>query len=179
MQFHEGHDGREREIFELFTAVFTASEGTVEGETVGKLVRDLMKTVPDDDLFVFTARDDGVLVGSILFSRLNYDQDNRTVFILSPVAVKPNQQNEGIGQKLLTFGLEALRRKGIDVVMTYGNPDYYSKVGFRQISPEFALPPFELTQPHGWLAQPLSATKFEPLVGPSRCVEALNKPHLW
>jgi len=179
MDFVSGHIGRERDIYKLFSATFTASECADEGEVIGKLVVDLMETTPEKDLFVFSAYEGNSLVGGIFFSRLNYEQDNRTVFILSPVAVKTNSQKKGIGQKLIAFGLDKLRQRAIDFAITYGDPNYYSKVGFRQITEEFAQAPVMLSQPHGWLAQSLTKKDMVPLAGAPICVEALNKPELW
>ncbi|MEX3007682.1 GNAT family N-acetyltransferase [Hoeflea sp. TYP-13] len=179
MEFFSGHIGREREISGLFSATFTASEGAEEGKIIGRLVDELMETTPDQDLLVFSAYDDQTLVGCIFFSRLNYEQDDRTVFILSPVAVKTDRQRKGVGQKLIAYGLDELRQKGIDIAVTYGDPNYYSRVGFRPITEEFAQAPLKLNQPHGWLGLSLSGMEQEPLSGPSRCVEALDKPELW
>ncbi|MBO6549980.1 MAG: N-acetyltransferase [Rhizobiales bacterium] len=179
MEFFCEHIGREQEITDLFIETFTNSEGPDEGKIIGQLVNDLMETTAKQNLFVFSTYDNQSLISCIFFSRLNYEEDPRTVFILSPVAVKPNRQRMGVGQKLITFGLNELRQKGIDIVFTYGDPTFYSKVGFKQITEEFALAPHKLDQPHGWLSHSLSRQYMEPLVGPSRCVEALNKPELW
>jgi len=179
MDFVSGHIGRERDIYELFSTTFTASEGADEGEVIGKFVVDLMETTPEKDLFVFSTYEGNSLVGSIFFSRLNYEQDNRTVFILSPVAVKTNSQKKGIGQKLIAFGLDELRRRAIDIAITYGDPNYYSKVGFWHITEEIAQAPLKMSQPDGWLAQSLTGKDMEPLAGTPVCVEALNKPEMW
>lgn len=179
MEFIAGHRGRQDEISELFLAAFSASEGAEEGKLISRLATRLMATTADEDLFVFSACDDRAVVGCIVFSRLTYELDDRVVFILSPVAVRPDRHKEGIGQELITFGLGALRRRGIDVVMTYGDPNYYAKVGFAQISEDCAQAPLPLTQPHGWLAQPLSTNVMSPLAGRSHCVDALNDPSLW
>jgi len=179
MDFVSGHIGRERDIFELFSATFTVSEGADEGEIIGKFVDDLMTTTAKKDLFAFSAYDNGSLVGGAFFSRLNYEQDGRKVFILSPMAVKTDRQKNGIGQKLIAFGLDELRGKGVDVAITYGDPNYYSKIGFREITEDTAQAPFDLSQPEGWLAQSLTERDLEPLFGSPVCVDALNKPDLW
>lgn len=179
MAFMSGHIGREQKISQLFSETFTASEGADEGRIIAGFVDKLMKTTPPEDLFVFTAFDDQSLVGCIFFSRLRYEHDDRTVFILSPVAVRPDQQKKGIGQKLIAYGLDALREKGVDVAITYGDPNYYSKVGFVQITEDCAKAPLALNVPEGWLGQSLSGAEMTPLAGPSRCVEALNDPALW
>jgi putative acetyltransferase len=179
MEFRSGHASRENDICNLFVATFSASEGQDEGAIIGGLVRDLMKTTPNQDLFVWSAYEDEELLGCIFFSRLAFAQDDRTAFILSPVAVKTDRQKTGIGQKLITHGLDGLRQNRIDFVTTYGDPNYYAKAGFRQITEEFAQAPLTLSFPEGWLGQSLTGADERPLIGASSCVSALNKPELW
>lgn len=179
MDLSAGCDGREHQIVDLFTTTFTASEGAEEGALIGTLVKSLLSGTPEDDLFVFTAEDAGALVGAVIFSRLRYDQDDRTVFLLSPLAVAPDRQRQGIGQKLVTHGLDALRTAGIDIVVTYGDPAYYGRVGFAPITEDFAPAPLALSQPEGWLGQALTDGAPEPLKGSSTCVAALNNPAVW
>lgn len=179
MEISTEYKGREPGIIDLFTTTFTASEGEDEGALIGELVRDLLGGTADKDLFVFTAEEDGMIIGGIVFSRLSYEKDERTVFVLAPVAVAPDRQGRGIGQKLLTHGLAALRSAGIDIAVTYGDPNYYAKVGFIPISEADASAPFPLKHPEGWLAQSLTNRAMAPLKGPSRCVDALNDPAFW
>jgi len=179
MEFSSDHVGREQEIMDLFTQTFTASEGSEEGAIIGGLAKNLLESTPFKDLFVFLASEGSTLVGCIFFSRMSFEQDKRTVFILSPVAVKTDQQGKGIGQRLLTHGLGKIRNNGVHIATTYGDPKYYSKVGFQQMSEDFAQAPFKLAYPHGWLGQSLTDQSLEPLVGPSSCVAALNDPSLW
>jgi predicted N-acetyltransferase YhbS len=171
--------GREQKIIDLFIAAFTASEGAEEGALIGDFVQHMLHGSPQRDLFVFVAEDGGEIVGSVIFSRLIYDQDERIVFILSPLAVATDHQGMGIGQRLVTYGLKALKAAHVDVAVTYGDPAYYSKVGFSQISEAFAAAPFALTRPEGWLAQSLTDTVLAPLKGSPHCVEALIDPTLW
>jgi putative acetyltransferase len=179
MEYSDLYRGQENEIVDLFRDTFTASEGASEGALIGKLVTDLFATTPEGDFFVFTAREDGALAGAILFSRMRYEQDDRSVFILGPVAVRTRLQGTGIGQSLLTYGLTDIRKRGVDVAMTYGDPNYYTKVGFVPITEDQARAPVRLSFPHGWLAQSLTQRPLDPLKGPSRCVEALNSPDYW
>ena len=179
MEFSTGPKGREEEIIGLFTSTFAVSEGLEEGALIGHLVRNLLAGTAQEDLFVFTAGEDGKIIGGIVFSRLTYEQDDRTVFILAPVAVATDQQGKGIGQRLLTHGLASLRKAGVDVAMTYGDPNFYAKVGFMPISEADAQAPFKLNHPEGWLGQSLTDRPMPPLKGQSRCVEALNDPVFW
>ncbi len=179
MEFSTGPNGREDEIIRLFETTFTASEGTREGALIGHLVRRLLCGTAPQDTFVFTAEEGGQIVGGIVFSRLRYALDDRTVFILSPVAVAPARQGTGVGQKLLAHGLDSLRMAGVDIVMTYGDPNFYAKVGFVPVSVSDAPAPHRLNHPEGWLWQSLTGHPPPPLKGPSRCVEALDDPVFW
>lgn len=167
------------EIIALFTDTFTASEGADEGRLIGTLVTDILATVDAADLFVFSAREAGKLIGTIVFTRMGFARDDRTVFVLAPVAVAPDQQGKGVGQRLLRHGLDALRQSGVDIALTYGDINFYGRVGFARITEAEARPPLPLTYPEGWLGQALSGDRFTPLAGPSRCVAPLASPDYW
>jgi len=64
-------------------------------------------------------------------------------------------------------------------VITYGDPNFYSKVGFSVISEKNVPAPLKLSYPEGWLGQSLINDRIDPIAGKSHCVEALNKPNLW
>ena len=95
------------------------------------------------------------------------------------MAVHSNHQGKTIGQTLIRFGLEQLNEKGIQLVFTYGDPKFCSRVGFEHVSEDLAKAPFELTQPEGWLCQSLDGGKIEILPGSSRCVKAFNNSEYW
>ncbi|WP_271947370.1 GNAT family N-acetyltransferase [Ruegeria faecimaris] len=174
-----GYKNQSSRLPDFFYDVFSASEGGEEGRAIQSLIRELLKTEPDQDLQGCVATDGGDLLGCIMFSRLTFDQDPRRVFLMSPVAVRTDRQRGGIGQKLITFGLDQLRAQGVDFAITYGDPSYYGKTGFLPISEAFAQPPMPLSQPIGWLGQSLSGSQADPMVGPSRCVSAFDRPDLW
>jgi predicted N-acetyltransferase YhbS len=179
LTFSSDVDGRHGDIVDLFVRTFTASEGADEGALIGKLAGELLETTTDDDVFVFSAIEDSNVIGAIIFSRLTYSNDTRSVFVLGPVAVATEQQGRGVGQALLNYGLDALRDAGVDVAMTYGDPAYYSKVGFAPISEETTAAPFKLNFPEGWLGQCLDGEPFKPLKGACRCVPAFDDPAFW
>ena len=172
------------EIVELFSRVFAESEGEQEGRVIGKFVRDLMETTDKQDIFGFVADENGQLTGSIFFTRLWFDAPI-DAFILSPVAIASEKQGQGIGQTLINFGIDQLRAEGVTLLFTYGDPNYYAKVGFQQVSEDIFRAPQPLSQPIGWLCQTLDGRNIEPLSGlsglsgKSRCVAALDNPELW
>lgn len=179
MELSTAFKGREQEIIDFFAATFTASEGAEEGALIGDLVRNFLVGTAEWDLFVFTAVEAGVILGGIISSRLTYDQDDRAVFVLGPVAVATGNQRKGIGQWLLVHCLRALGNAGVDIALTYGDPNFYSKVGFKPITAAFAPAPFKLKYPDGWLGQSLTSREMTPLQGFSRCVDALDDPVFW
>ncbi len=179
MKFSTGLASNSFEVVQFFEDVFTASEGADEGAVIGAFVQDLINSTPPEDLLVCTAHSDTQLLGCAIYSRVVFRQDARGVFILSPMAVRTDNQKSGVGQALISYGLDCLRASGVDVALTYGDPGYYCKTGFVQISETTAQPPLALSHPHGWLGQSLDGQDLTPLKGPSRCVSALNNPSLW
>ena len=155
-----------QEVIELFTNVFSASEGKSEGHIIGNLVSELIATTDSEDLIGFAAVSDERLVGGIFFSRFIVPSDE-VAFILSPVAVATGEQDTGIGQQLINHGLNHLKSLKVRLVFTYGDPSFYSKVGFSQISEKVVNAPFELSYPHGWLAQSLDGSSIKTMQGPA------------
>jgi len=170
--------GDTRAIETLVASAFTESEGEEEGAQVGALVGELMATTASDDLVGFVAVDGEEIVAAIFFSRLRFPEES-AVFLLSPVAVRTLYQGRGVGQAVIARGLQEMKERGVRTVVTYGDPAFYAKIGFEPVSPDTIPPPFDLSQPEGWLAQSLTHDPIEPLAGPSSCVEAFGDPTYW
>jgi predicted N-acetyltransferase YhbS len=168
----------ESAVVALFTTVFSESEGEKEGARIGALARNLVTDTASRDLYGFVAADGDEIVGAILFSRLTFPKAI-DAFILAPVAVHTAQQRQGVGQALVAHGLRELKKAAVDMVLTYGDPAFYNKTGFRPISQDAIVPPFDLSQPEGWLGQSLDGGPIEPILGGSSCVKALDDPTYW
>lgn len=179
MEFTTEYKDKTHDIIAMFLTTFTASEGPEAGGLIERLVADMLSSLTSDDMHVFSAVENGEVLACIIFTRMRYPEDDRTVFILAPVAVATGQQGKGLGQRLISHGLQALHGKGVDVALTYGDINFYSKVGFAQITEADAQPPLPLQYPEGWLGQALAETQFTPLTGPSRCVGPLDDPDHW
>jgi len=167
-----------KDVIALYTNVFSNSEGEQEGRVIGDLVSNLITTTKPQDLIGFVAGSDKGLIGCIFFSRLTLPSDD-LAFILSPVAIATSEQRKGIGQQLINYGLSHLKSLAVDLVFTYGDPNYYCKVGFNPISEAIVKAPFELSQPEGWLAQSLDGSSIKAMQGRSQCVPALNVKEYW
>lgn len=166
------------EIQSLFTKAFSDSEGQVEGVLVGNLALDMMQSTESKDIFGFVATEQDQIIGCIFFTRLSFPAPVKA-FILAPVAVLTSYQGQGVGQQLIKYGIEQLEQEGVELLFTYGDPNFYSKVGFQSITEAVAKAPLKLTQPEGWLCQALGDGEIKPIPGNSNCVTALNKPELW
>ena len=166
------------QVKKLFTEVFTKSEGREEGELIGGLASKLQEATDPSDIFSFIVKDGDTIVGCIIFTRITFETPV-DAFILSPVAVATDYQRQGLGKKLIRFGLDHLKSKDVELVLTYGDPDFYSKVGFKQICEDVAKAPYKLSQPEGWLAQSLDNDKIRPIEGGSKCVKALSSQVYW
>jgi len=166
------------EIKQLFTKTFSDSEGQSEGLVIGNLVYELMARTDGNDLYGFVATESQRIIGSIFFSRMTFE-NKVEAFLLSPVAIMTSCQGKGIGQKLINFGLNVLKENGVELVFTYGDPNFYTKVGFSHITENVVKAPLKLTYPKGWLGQSLGGYEIEPITGNSHCVDAFNNPELW
>ena len=67
----------------------------------------------------------------------------------------------------------------MNLALTYGDPNYYSKTGFNHIGETIVKAPLELSQPEGWLAQSLDGKPIETVQGSNKCVEALSDQKYW
>ena len=119
----------------LYTETFAAAEGQAVGESIGELVNTLVTTTADSDLHGCVALDGNTIVGCIFFSRFTTASE-LTLFMLSPVAVASDYHGQGVGQALIAFGLESMSKLGVDIVITYGDPAFYSKSGFAPLDEE-------------------------------------------
>lgn len=178
MEFERlGKDWR-AELTSLFRSTFSASEGEEEGGLIGDLVFQLSTAIDDVDVLCFGARQDQSLIGAIFFTRLRFD-DEALVYMLAPVAVSTAHQGAGVGQALIKFGLNALVGEGAAIVITYGDPAYYGKVGFEPLSESVIRAPRKLSMPVGWLAQSLTGKPIQARQERPQCVEAFRNDAYW
>ena len=99
-------------------------------------------------------------------------------YILAPLAVSPKFQKNNIGSSLVKYGLEIISSIGSFIVFVYGDPQYYSRFGFKTDLAKKFIPPYSLQFPEGWHALRLNSAVF-PEGGKITCVDSLNDPDLW
>jgi len=103
-----------------------------EGELIGKLASKLSSRIDNQEIVCIGAYEDESLIGAIFFTRLRFKEPIRA-YMLAPVAVSTKQQGKGVGQALIKYGLNELKGRSVAVAITYGDPSFYSKVGFSRL----------------------------------------------
>ncbi len=107
---------------------------------------------PEPDL-CFVARSGEALVGTLRHWAVQVDQGPETVLLLGPIAVAPQFQGQGVGDRLIRHGLLAARRLGWTMVVLVGDEGYYRRFGFAAAAPHGLVMPGEA--PARVLARPL------------------------
>jgi len=167
-----------REVTDLFTSVFTSSEGEKEGKLIGHLASELSSDIDNEEIICIGAYEKESIIGAIFFTHLRFNKP-LGVYMLAPVAVNTGYQGKGIGQALIHYGLGELKKRSATIAITYGDPSFYSKVGFQTLPEDIIQAPLKLSMPEGWLGQSLTG---EPIPANSErpgCVTAFNNPAYW
>jgi predicted N-acetyltransferase YhbS len=168
----------QNEVTELFTSVFTSSEGEEEGKLIGNLASELSANIDNEEIICFGVYENELLIGSIFFTRLWFNE-SVLVYMLAPVAVNTKHQGKGVGQALINYGLSELKSRSVNVAITYGDPSFYSKVGFEPLSARVIQAPLKLSMPVGWLGQSLTGEPIPTINERPTCVKEFNDPVYW
>lgn len=172
--------GRERasDLTQLFTSTFGSSEGAEEGALIGSLVAKLSADIDDLEICCFGAVENEQLVGAIFFTKLHF-ADRAPIYMLAPVAVSTDYQKSDVGKALISHGLNELANHGALVAVTYGDPSYYGKIGFKPLSEGVLKAPLDLSMPHGWLGLSLTGEPIQARAERPDCVDAFRDPAYW
>jgi len=161
----------------FFKKVFTKSEGKKEGNTVSKLSFKLANLIDGESVIGIEAKIKTQIVGYIFLSKLQY-KENYSVYLLAPVAVDNNFQKKGIGKKIIQFALRYVKKQKVDLLMTYGDPSYYRKSGFKKTNISLVPAPYKLSQPIGWLVNKISSKRLK-IKSKPKCVLPFRNKKLW
>lgn len=173
MQIRGVQDADRGALAELYHAAFG-----MEGPAVAELALALLDDPSAQPLLALVATSNDVIIGSIMFSAAHLPAaPHVTAALLSPLAVAPAQQRQGVGKRLIEQGLDRLRQAGVELVFVLGNPRYYGRYGF---SAQHAISaPYPLRYPGTWMALALQSIALDTVRGRLVCAHALNKPALW
>lgn len=166
------------DVTRLFASVFTSSEGEREGRLIGNLASKLCSRTDNQEVLCFGTCLAETVIGSIFFTRLRFSEAIQ-VYMLAPVAVRIEHQRKGVGQALINYGLSELKNRSVAVAVTYGDPSFYSKLGFRPLSEDVIRAPLELSVPEGWLGQSLAGDPIPAIHERPTCVKEFNDPAYW
>ena len=75
----------------------------------------------------------GRVIGHIAFSPVSISDGTQNWYGLGPLSVLPEYQRKGIGRALIQEGLSRLKGLNAKGCCLVGHPEYYRKVGFKNI----------------------------------------------
>jgi len=150
-----------------------------EAQMVADFAVNLLNEYHPDHIISLVAIENNEIAGHIAFSPVYSENTNEHVgYILAPLAVTPKCQKNKIGTSLVKYGLDTISNMGAFMVFVYGDPNYYSRFGFKKEQAKYYVPPYTLQFPEGWLALKVNSDcYFEH--GKITFVDSLNDPDLW
>lgn len=77
---------------------------------------------------------DGRVIGHVAFSPVTISDGSPNWHGLGPVSVLPEYQKQGIGKSLIHKGLSLLKDLGSEGCALVGDPNYYQRFGFKNIT---------------------------------------------
>ena len=165
-------------VTSLFRSVFSQSEGVEEGILISNLAAELSAKIDNNEIICIGTYENESIIGSIFFTRLRFIESIQ-VYMLAPVAVSTKHQGKGVGRALINYGLNELKRRSVAVAITYGDPSFYSKVGFQSLSQRVIQAPLKLSMPIGWLGQSLTGEPIPTINDRPKCVKPFDDPVYW
>lgn len=166
-------------LIAMYQQAFTDSSDADEGAMIANLMRQI---ITDNTYICHVAvEDDNEILGAVCWTPITLQNHAISAYLMSPVAVKTTHQNLKIGQQLIQHGLKNLASHGMDLVLSYGDPNYYQKVGFKPLDVKKITPPYPLSMPFGWIGQSLTKMDIDDIhiSEPPICVPAFCHANLW
>jgi len=151
-----------------------------ENKAISNFAADLSKETTSPPIKSLVAEIGHQVIGYVCYSPIFLKSTSGTSgYILSPLAVSPEHQNQGIGSILIKSGIDMLTKDGADILLVYGDPDYYGRFGFKEEIGRLFVPPYPLEYPFGWTGMKLNKNNAPNTPIKFECVAALSKPDLW
>ena len=151
-----------------------------ESKVIGNFASDLSSETTNPAIKSLIAEVDGQVIGYVSYSPIFLKSDSGiSGYILAPLAVSPELQKQGVGSRLIKSGIDMLSADGVDVLLVYGDPEYYGRFGFMEDIGRSFVPPYPLEYPFGWLGMMVNGTDLPKVPLRFECVQALNDPDLW
>jgi putative acetyltransferase len=123
------------------------------------------------------------LVGHILYTKVTVTKTENFISaqILAPLAILPDEQKKGIGEKLINEGLRLLKESGTELVFVLGHPTYYPRCGFIPAGKQGFEAPYTIPEEHAeaWMIQELNGDALKNNSGKVQGSKVLNEPQHW
>jgi predicted N-acetyltransferase YhbS len=157
--------------------------GGQKGVEIANLVDALFHDETAIPVHSLVATKENKIIGHILFTTVTIagTEVSFASQILAPLAIHPESQKQGVGQKLINRGIRQLRKAGVGLVFVLGHPDYYPKCGFVPAGAQGFEAPYPIPEEHAnaWMVQELQAGVIGSVSGKVRCANMLDKPEHW
>lgn len=145
-----GRPADEREISQVVEAAF-------EDASVAELTESIRSSAGYVSELTFVGEDEGEIVGYTMLSYVELEGDGRRLLILTPMAVRPDKQRQGVGAAIVRAAIAAADERGEPLLLVEGIPAYYPRFGFVSATQLGLERPDERIPDAAWLALPLRA----------------------
>lgn len=153
-------------------AIAAVNAAAFEREQHGPLPATLRATAHYRPAWCFVALDGAAIVGHVMVGTAFLERADGSVLEvpnLSPLAVAPARQREGVGRALVAAAVAAVDADGEPFIVLEGSPDYYGRLGFEDAREHGVTLPLP-----DWA--PPAAGQLHPLTGYRRLPGAIVYP---
>lgn len=179
MKIRKSIESERNEILNIHNQAFGKDKGSV----IAKLVNDLFDDKTAMPKLSLIAIKNDKIVGHILYTKVIVSGAKNSISaqILAPLAVLPDEQKKGIGEKLINEGLKLLKENGTELVFVLGHPTYYPRCGFIPAGKQGYKAPYHIPEEHAeaWMVQELNGDVLKSNSGIVQCSQVLNEPQHW
>jgi predicted N-acetyltransferase YhbS len=179
LKIRKSTESERKEILNIHHQSF----GKKKGPVIAKLVDDLLNDETAMPILSLVAVENNKLIGHILYTKAVVTQTEILISaqILAPLAILPEEQKKGIGEKLINEGLRLLKASGTELVFVLGHPTYYPRCGFIPAGEQGFEAPYPIPEEHAgaWMIQELNGDILVKNSGKIQCSKVLSEPQHW
>jgi len=164
-------------------ATLTAAFGDEDGPKLCLLTWELLSSDSANPALCLVAKSEQKVLGHALFThaRIENSKTPCKASILSPMAICPDYQNQGLGKQLMEEGCRMLAKEEVKLLFIFGSPDYYHRFGFIPADQHGLKPPHPVPGQYAdaWMVKELQDGTLGNVTGTVNCGEPLNDPTHW
>ncbi|MBG7610488.1 MAG: N-acetyltransferase [Anaerolineae bacterium] len=179
LEIRKAIESDRKEILNVHNQAF----GKEKGPEIAKLVDDLLNDKTAMPILSLVAIENERIIGHVLYTKATITPTKLAISaqILAPLAILPDEQKKGIGEKLINEGIRQLKEFGTELVFVLGHPSYYPRCGFFPAGEKGFEAPYPIPEEHAaaWMVQSLNGDALETASGKVQCSIILNEPQHW